>query len=143
MILCCLGLAIFGITEVSTDGVEFEGADYYDVETGKARTYTAAPTTNTSPPIVLAPPAASVMQHVEAPSNDTQNNNNGGDVIAPSAILSPAATSVVTGAPPPPHTQTFDLLDDHQPIDEKKCVTTTNIAIPMEPTTPGELHELD
>lgn len=27
MILCCLGCAIFGITEISTDGVEFDTGD--------------------------------------------------------------------------------------------------------------------
>jgi hypothetical protein len=36
LILCCLGCAIFGVTEVSTDGIDFENTDfdYTNVEQG-------------------------------------------------------------------------------------------------------------
>jgi hypothetical protein len=32
IILCCLGLAIFGITEVPTEGVEFDTCDFVELE---------------------------------------------------------------------------------------------------------------
>ena len=33
IILCCLGCAIFGITEVPTDGIEFDTGDFGDAST--------------------------------------------------------------------------------------------------------------
>lgn len=46
MLLCCIGCAIFGITEVSTDGIHFDAsADfaYTNAEEGTAAPGTAAP----------------------------------------------------------------------------------------------------
>lgn len=48
--LCCIGCAIFGVTEVSTDGIDFETGDfpYQNAEEGKMPTAAAG----------AAPPAA-------------------------------------------------------------------------------------
>lgn len=87
IILCCLGCAIFGITEVPTDGVQFDTTDYSvdNLEAGAA----TPPGTNYNPP----PEEQTTPQ--DAPSMDEVN-----DVL-----------------PPPPTQQTspiVDLLDDQE-----------------------------
>ena len=61
--MCCLGCAIFGITEVPTDGVEFDVSDfaYTNAEEGKA-----TPGTTTSP--VYVPPPPEQQQQPPAPA---------------------------------------------------------------------------
>uniref|UniRef100_A0A7S1UVB4 J domain-containing protein n=1 Tax=Grammatophora oceanica TaxID=210454 RepID=A0A7S1UVB4_9STRA len=58
MILCCIGFAIFGITEVPTDGVEFDTGEDTDVESPSAASYVppaeAAAATPTAPPTTTA-----------------------------------------------------------------------------------------
>lgn len=91
IILCCLGCAIFGITEISTDGVEFDTGEGM----GDSTTDTAPLGTNYMPP-----------QDEESPTE---------------AELDPEKGSFDEPIPPPPtenpapaqdSTQVVDLLDD-------------------------------
>ena len=60
--MCCLGCAIFGITEVPTDGVEFDSGDQ---EAG----WHAPAGPQSDPPVIPVPPTKS-----SAPASNTQYN---------------------------------------------------------------------
>jgi hypothetical protein len=64
MILCCLGLAIFGITEVPTEGVEFDTTDF--VVEGSTESMDGGATSGTSAP--YTPPATTA--DAQMPSSD-------------------------------------------------------------------------
>lgn len=66
IILCCLGCAIFGITEVPTDGVDFGADGNFDY------THADATTTTTAPPAAAQPAAAATpVYEPPIPSQDT------------------------------------------------------------------------
>mmetsp|Transcript_32720 Transcript_32720/g.48453 ORF Transcript_32720/g.48453 Transcript_32720/m.48453 type:complete len:586 (-) Transcript_32720:287-2044(-) len=62
MILCIIGCAIFGITEVPTDGVEFDTAQGDSDVESPASQYTAPTSQSTNPPIVITTSATPASQ---------------------------------------------------------------------------------
>lgn len=74
IILCCLGCAIFGITEVPTDGVEFDSGDE---ETGHSWNF---PQTDPPPvPVPQSQPTSSTANHYSPPSQENANAAGGWD----------------------------------------------------------------
>lgn len=77
MILSCLGCAIFGITEVPTDGLEFssaEGFNYSKAEEGNAP---AGQTSVPISPVYIPPPPASTPTAASAPITQQQPSTGG------------------------------------------------------------------
>ena len=130
IILCCLGCAIFGITEVPTDGVDFDTGDFdegdaHDVEEGSV--------------------AAPVGTHYEPPQ--TEGSQSGNSPEAQSSNIETGSTteiqqgtadenqngtqgqqhSLVTASGPP-----VDLLDDSEQGKKAEQEVAT-----------GELNDLD
>jgi len=99
MILCCIGFAIFGITEVSTDGVEFDTATSIDVEAPPTPAYTP-------PQEAVRPPAGGNVEL--SPTNSTKASNTSSATASPPS----AAPAVLIPQPPPQPVQPPDLLDD-------------------------------
>ena len=142
MILCCLGCAIFGITEVPTDGVEFDTGDQ------------ARETSPTDPPIIPVPPTD--QPTVDIPMGVTYFPPSTADDAAPSgsawdpergearkafistedqSSASSLHRSTANQSPPlPVQTQLapMDLLD---------C-NASSVA-PQSDTISGSIHELD
>lgn len=102
LILCCLGFAIFGISEVPTDGVEFDTGDFG----GESNTDSvAAPSgTNYNPPTSTA--EESSTEHEPDPEKGEGNMGSEPQANTPS-------TSVTQDQPPTtPAPKPIDLLDD-------------------------------
>jgi len=102
IILCCLGCAIFGITEVPTDGLEFDTGGYGAMAGGTGPIPTQAPEKTSTSPIYVPPPAAQTS-------------------AAPTIIPTPdpaTTTSEPPSQPTPP--QPVDLLDDARPSEGKQ-----------------------
>ena len=90
--LCCIGCAIFGVTEVSTNGIDFETGDfaYQNAEEGKMPANAAAgaapPAPNsTQPTSMYVPPppqpqapqqTANVPANATLPGNQTSSSAN-------------------------------------------------------------------
>jgi len=82
LILCCIGCAIFGITEVPTDGVEFDTGQETDVEQAPAAPVgthyeppPSATVSNRAPPpaqkpTILAPPPVDLLDTQNPSTND-------------------------------------------------------------------------
>jgi hypothetical protein len=103
IILLCLGCAIFGVTEVPTDGVEFDTANYgYSGPTAQSAATTEAP----SAPIITPVPPMSANEPITA------------TYAPPSAAASARANSNFAAASqgpvigPPSLAKPVDLLDD-------------------------------
>lgn len=117
LILCCVGFAIFGITEVPTDGVEFDTGDfsYSQAETGGYTQQSAPPPSQANAPSTSAnyvppppmpseaavPPPSQTSTPVQVSTTDSATTGGG------AAIPKPAAASVSS-----PATGPIDLLDD-------------------------------
>jgi hypothetical protein len=54
IILCCLGLAIFGITEVPTEGLEFDAGDFVIDGSAESAESLASPFVGYTPPVAGA-----------------------------------------------------------------------------------------
>jgi hypothetical protein len=76
LVLCCIGGAIFGVTEVPTDGINFEDNVYVNAEEGtappapvpskKAEGNTETPrTSNQGHAIIIPPPADQILEGVQ------------------------------------------------------------------------------
>lgn len=97
IILCCLGCAIFGITEVPTDGVEFDTGDYADTSVDAGA---AAPVgTNYQPPAT----EESSTEPEPVPDLEAGNPSSNTPVVVPT----PAQSSQ-------PQAPVVDLLDSQQ-----------------------------
>jgi hypothetical protein len=128
MLLCCIERAIFGITEVSMDGIPFDAACDFAYTNAKAETAAAAPLSNgasiPTPPVYFPPLPQSSSAQSTGPS------------IAAAIFATPAAESLVP--PPPPEPATAGLVPS--PIDLAAAVSPD----PAEPATPsGPIDELD
>jgi len=122
MLLCCIGCAIFGVTEVSTDGIDFETGDfaYQNAEEGKAPgTGTSEATPAASQPVYVPPPPS-------APQPDTTTQEPVSALAEPSVPETTAAAEV-SGVEPPSQqeapidqlgTQTNDGKDNSGVINE-------------------------
>mmetsp|Transcript_12906 Transcript_12906/g.18015 ORF Transcript_12906/g.18015 Transcript_12906/m.18015 type:complete len:594 (+) Transcript_12906:155-1936(+) len=116
-ILCCLGCAIFGMTEVPTDGVEFD--------TGSLDTGTAAEASINTP---MPAPVSGINYAPPSERNDPSKNE-------PSPTLDAEKGEMEeSGGNPEPHTiepppQPIDLLDDYEQVQKS--------------SSRGELHDLD
>ena len=115
IVLCCLGCAIFGITEVPTDGVDFDASGYGYSSTNNAG-QPAAPTPTAAP--YIPPTSSSADVATEQPAATLVPSTGQGD----SEIL-----------PPTVETAPVDLLND---------VEQGQISAPQE-TKAGEFHDLD
>lgn len=120
IILCCLGCAIFGITEVPTDGVDFDTSDYGYSSTNNAG-HPVAPTP-TAAPYIPPPPSADVA--TEQPVTTLAPETGQGD--SPNTGSSAIASPTVDSAP-------VDLLNDAEQGQSSS---------PQE-TKSGEFHDLD
>eukprot|EP00977_Amphora_coffeiformis_P005715 scaffold1211_cov169-Amphora_coffeaeformis.AAC.14 len=123
IILLCLGCAIFGVTEVPTDGVEFDTATYgYSGPTAQSATTTntpeAAPAPNRTEPTQPGdPPIITPM-----PPNEPQMAT----YAPPSSGAAPTNAISVTQGPvivPPAVQQPVDLLDNVQSSNSKDGMT--------------------
>ena len=121
LILLCLGCAIFGITEVPTDGVEFDTGDFGGESNGESvvsptpdvpsgANYTPPRQTEESP-AERDPEAGQPMEAEESGAKDAQPE------ISPTAAAAPTSAKV-------------DLLDD---IEAGQTQRSNN----------GTIHELD
>jgi hypothetical protein len=129
MLLCCIGCAIFGITEVSTDGIHFDAASDFAYTNAEAGTGAAPPSHGASipsPPVYVPPPPQSASAQPAGPSIPA---------VAPISFTT-AAESLVP--PPPPEPATAGLVS--LPMDFAPTVSPN----PAEPATPtGPIDELD
>ena len=101
-ILLCLGCAIFGITEVPTDGVEFDTGEFG----GESNSESVAPTQVAQQGSNYTPPENNVAQA----GQDVETGK-----VPPSSQESQTLPSPVTVAPPRTESGTaVDLLDDFQ-----------------------------
>jgi hypothetical protein len=119
--LCCLGCAIFGITEVPTDGVEFDTGELSD-----SGTQETSPTAGTGPAgVSYAPP--SVQPDLEK-----------GETAAPtSATATPTIQEPLQPHDePPPSQPPADRLDNVEQGNPKN-VDELNVSLW------SEIHELD
>lgn len=147
IILSCLGCAIFGITEVPTDGVEFDTGD----QNAGAPANMAA-----EPPIIMVPPTqpASASSPTVTPYNppsqqgESSNNNNSGwdpekgevrkGFIAtaapvPDGVIPQESTTASQPGQPTSQQPPVDLLDSN---------TAAAAALNTDPHG-GSIHELD
>ena len=120
IILCCLGCAIFGITEVPTDGVEFDTGDL--TESGTAESSPMHDSTQAAPlgsPYEYVPPSTS--SRPDSSGVDPELGQRGKNRPSPSSgrISAPSKS-----------TQPVDLLDDFEKV-------------PKPDRQESELHELD
>lgn len=121
--LCCLGCAIFGITEVPTDGVEFDTEGLSDSGTQESPTAAAAPSAGVSyiPPTKVQScepqPSTPDLEKGETPPNK-----------ATSTIQEPVQPE--PSQPPP------DLLDD---IEQGKPESDDSLNMSHQ----SAIHELD
>jgi hypothetical protein len=115
-----LGCAIFGITEVPTDGVDFDTSDYGYSSTNNAG-QPAPPTPTAAPYIPPPPPSADVATEQPAatlvPETGQSDSNTGSSAIPPPTVDS---------AP-------VDLLND---VEQGQ-------SSPPQETKSGEFHDLD
>ena len=99
--LCCIGCAIFGVTELSTNGIDFETGDfaYQNAEEGKMPASAAAPPAPASiqPTSVYVPPPPQ-------PQTPQQTVN-----VSANATLPGTQTSAVANEPS--DEQNSDLLE--------------------------------
>lgn len=115
IILLCLGLAIFGITEVPTDGVEFDTGEFgggSNVDSSVA----AQPGTHYTPPAA----EDSSTEHEPDPEMGEGTMGNTETPNAPSEVVNETTPQAV------------DLLDDNPQGDEAKTTTEASA-----------LHDLD
>lgn len=129
IILLCLGCAIFGVTEVPTDGVEFDTANYgYSGPTAQSASTTAVPEsaapapapapTGSAPIITPVPPktpnepSTATYAPPSAAAADAQRNN-----------AMPVARGPVIVPPSVQHQQPVDLLDNPQVSSSKDGMT--------------------
>jgi len=72
VVLCCIGCAVYGVTEVSTEGIDFTTSDfaYHNAEAGNAPGPAGASGANNSAPSqpVYVPPPAAETQQQSAPA---------------------------------------------------------------------------
>jgi hypothetical protein len=120
IVLCCLGCAIFGITEVPTDGVDFDTSDFGYSSTNNAG-QSPAPTP-TAAPYIPPPP----------PSSDVATEQSGATLV-PETGQGDSNTGSSAISPPTAETAPVDLLNDAE---------QGQISPPQE-TKSGELHDLD
>jgi hypothetical protein len=115
IILCCLGCAIFGITEVPTDGVVFDTGDF---AYSNAEQQTAASPPTAAPYIPPPPPNVDVKTEQPAAAALVPETRQGDSVVIP----------------PPTAEPVVDLLSDP--------VQAQGQSAPQD-ARPGELNELD
>lgn len=130
IVLCCLGCAIFGITEVPTDGLDFDTADF------GGPVAAAAAATTPSGPGDATPAAATGSDHIYVPPPPSASTgaapsdvNNQNDMTRTSSSP-PTATSQPIGDAQQTQGATVDLLDDNH--DQRPSSSQQ-----------GEIHELD
>jgi hypothetical protein len=141
--LCCIGCAIFGVTEVSTDGINFEANGdfaYMNAEAGTAGT-AAAPSAVPPNPTVYAPPppipesAPQVLKPTAPPPAATIPTE-----PSPVAAVSESVISEATkneNVEPPPPTVAVDL--NTETADTKASDVPPEVGkLPS-----GEINELD
>ena len=124
LILSCLGCAIFGITEVPTNGVEFDPADfaYTNAEEG-----TAPPTTAAATPIYVPPPEPVTPV-----------------VVVPPVTPVEAAAPVVTAPPQQQQQQVINLVHMAEPdYDEQEDETPDIVNQATAESVREQLHDLD
>lgn len=138
IILCCLGCAIFGITEVPTDGVEFDTGDHANEDN------------SADPPIIpVAMPGAVASTQ---PANTAYNPppaSEGGTAVDPekgegrTSFVSSAGVADPSPAPsiptPPPQSQP-PQAQTQPPVD---LLDSNPTAAPKTDTLCGSIHELD
>jgi hypothetical protein len=120
IVLCCLGCAIFGITEVPTDGIDFDTSDFGYSSTNNAG-QPAVPTPTAAPYIPPPPPSADVA--TEQPAATLAPETGQGDSNTGSGAI---PTPTVESAP-------VDLLNDAE----------QGQTSPPQETKSGEFHDLD
>jgi hypothetical protein len=120
IVLCCLGCAIFGITEVPTDGIDFDTSDFGYSSTNNAG-QPAVPTPTAAPYIPPPPPSADVA--TEQPAATLAPETGQGDSNTGSGAI---PTPTVESAP-------VDLLNDAE----------QGQTSPSQETKSGEFHDLD
>jgi Transmembrane Fragile-X-F protein len=95
IILCCLGLAIFGITEVPTDGVEFDTGDFGSAESSE---------------YVPAPGTATIDPELGGQGADTAPQTSG--LVTPAATTTTTTTVQVATPKSEPETRREGISDD-------------------------------
>jgi hypothetical protein len=117
-ILCCIGCAIFGITEVSTDGVAFDATDT-DLESATTPSKTSVSTGQYNPPMTTSSMPQTPLG-VPSPAVSTPVPSAAAAPTTPASLLSTA----------PVASQRVDALDS-EPREQIRLVTS------------DELHGLD
>lgn len=124
IILLCLGCAIFGVTEVPTDGVEFDTANYgYSGPTAQSVNTTNIPEAAPAPDQKEPTPHATTPIITATPPDEDQVATYGPPssvVAAPSNTIPVAQVPVIV---PPATQQPVDLLDNLQSSNSKDGMT--------------------
>ena len=126
VILCCLGCAIFGITEVPTDGVDFDTGDFTLGATGGSvpaqattQPYVAPPAQATTEPYVAPPPpTVAANEKNTIPASPTTTASEQHVKVAQPGIVSPTSPAVAPEKDekdnPAIKPKVVDLLDDYK-----------------------------
>jgi hypothetical protein len=111
IILCCLGLAIFGITEVPTEGVEFDTSDF--VVEGSTESLEGGGVTTVEPPVrnYVAPSAAT-----ESVGVDPADLSIGSPSSEPPRIPPKVSVESSLRSPRTPDTSTITKHQQQQPL---------------------------
>ena len=122
-VLCCLGCAIFGITEIPTDGVDFDASDfaYANAEAGTAPPQASATATAPSEPSSSSQPV-----YIPPPPEPS-----------PTAAAEEPTPTVLPETPSPP------LDEESKPIVSQGDTNADQKASAPVPVNDGELHDLD
>lgn len=126
--MCCLGCAIFGITEVPTDGVDFDTGDI----SGSATSDTAGASATGGTATAYVPPPANAQS--AAPQPSTTPDMEQGSATAP-AGGEPTADPTIPKPSQPSQPPTADLLD----VEQGQPPPAENRDSAMQ----NSLHELD
>jgi len=119
IVLCCLGLAIFGITEVPTEGVDFDTGDFVVDGSAESAESTAGPTAGTYAP----PPSDKSKETTNSGLTDPDPELGGQEVSQQPLPNDPAPLQSLVGQTNQP---------DMCPKEEQG-----------QPSSPAELHDLD
>ena len=127
--MCCLGCAIFGITEVPTDGVDFDTGELSDSGTCESPMHAAASATTGTAAYVPPPPEAAPAEAPQTSTPDVEQGQTASESTS-TTIPKPAQPQPEPAQPP-----AADLLD----IDIEQGRASENQDSAMQTS----LHELD
>jgi hypothetical protein len=128
LILCCLGCAIFGITEVPTDGVDFDTGDFGGESNAESiSSPPAAPTgTNYAPPLGNDDSTATASASATSDPDPEKGEGTMGDSESKMQVIPEPAAATAPA---------LDLLDDYEQGNPPKQTPSA--------ADQGGIHELD